>query len=74
MSKTLSPLDEVDMIAKLADLKEEHYKNTLLINSIMELLLEKNILSYDEVLLKMKQLDTDVPHEKTNLYSNHPIR
>ncbi|MFS1510972.1 hypothetical protein VQL36_00845 [Chengkuizengella sp. SCS-71B] len=63
MSKTLSPLDEVDMIAKLADLKEEHYKNTLLINSIMELLLEKNILSYDEVLLKMKQLDTDVPHE-----------
>ncbi|NBI29215.1 hypothetical protein [Chengkuizengella marina] len=61
MSKTLSPLDEVDMIAKLADLKQEHYKNTLLINSIMELLLEKNILSYDEVLLKMKQIDTDIP-------------
>ncbi|MDP5276048.1 hypothetical protein [Chengkuizengella axinellae] len=62
MNKTLSPLDEIDMIGKLADLKEEHYKNTLLINSMMELLLEKDILSYDEIILKMKQLDEEEQH------------
>lgn len=52
-----SHFDEVQMIAKLADLKEDHYQTSLLLSTITELLIDKGILTKDEIREKAAQLD-----------------
>ncbi len=43
MNRIQSQLNEIDMIGKLADLKEEHYLNTLIMSAVVELLIEKKV-------------------------------
>lgn len=50
---------DVQIFAQLADLKEVDYKNTLIITAIVELLVEKGLLTRKEVLQKADQLDSD---------------
>lgn len=57
MNGRLSPMSEVNMMASLADLKEVDYKNTLLLTSLIEILLEKNIMSQKDLDEKIKELD-----------------
>lgn len=52
-----SPLNEVNVIAKLADIKEEHYHQLVTLSAIMELLVEKGILSRKEIEQKALELD-----------------
>jgi 5-carboxymethyl-2-hydroxymuconate isomerase len=52
-----SHFDEVQLIAKLADLKEDHYQTSLLLSAITELLIEKGILTADQIRSKADQLD-----------------
>lgn len=52
-----SHLDEVAWIAKLADLKEDHYRNSLLLGAILELLLEKGLLTAQELASKIHTLE-----------------
>ncbi|WP_010279091.1 hypothetical protein [Paenibacillus senegalensis] len=54
-------LQEVDIIGKLADLKLEHYKNTLAISAVIELLIDKGVITREEVEAKAKQLDQVIP-------------
>jgi hypothetical protein len=54
-------LSEVDLIGKLADLKEEHYRNTLVISAIIELLVDKGIVSIQEIEAKAIELDAVIP-------------
>lgn len=58
MNRIHSHLQEVNMIAKLADLKEEHYRNSLLISALMELLIEKGLLNRQEIESKVVELDS----------------
>lgn len=51
-------MNEVDIIGELADLKEIDYKNTLAIVSIIELLIEKNIVSRTDINKKAQFLDS----------------
>lgn len=69
MSRNLSPLDEVQMIGKLADLKESHYKVMLMVGALTELLIEKGLLSTEEVEERIARLDLHgaleaVPHRR----------
>lgn len=57
MNRIHQALQEVDIIGKLADLKDQHYRNTLLLSAIVELLVEKNLLTTDDLDRKIKQLD-----------------
>lgn len=57
MTRRLSPMDEVNMVAKLADLKAEHYKQSLLLGALTELLVEKGLLTIDELQTKTALLD-----------------
>lgn len=57
MTRILSHLDEINVIGKLADLKEEHYRNLLVLSGIVELLIEKGILSEQELHSKLTDLD-----------------
>lgn len=52
-----SSMNEVNMIAKLADIKEEHYHQLVTLSAIMELLVEKGILSRAEIERKAAELD-----------------
>ncbi|WP_438445150.1 hypothetical protein [Gorillibacterium sp. sgz5001074] len=51
------PMDYVDLVGKLADLKEEHYRTTLALTAIMELLTEKGLLTEQEIRSKAAALD-----------------
>lgn len=67
----LKGLHEVDVIAQLGDLKEVDYKNTLVLTAVVELLVEKGILTRQEVIQKARQLDTDLSLElDRSLYAN----
>lgn len=57
MRRQLTPLEEVHMISKLADLKEEHYKYSLIVSALTELLLDKGIISAQELQEKTALLD-----------------
>ncbi|PYI52415.1 hypothetical protein [Paenibacillus flagellatus] len=57
MNRIRPHLQEVNMIGKLADLKEEHYRNTLLVTALMDLLIEKGVMTRDEIEARMADLD-----------------
>jgi hypothetical protein len=60
---TQHPMNQVDMIAKLADLQEQNYRTTLALTAILELLTEKGILTEQEIRAKAAELDTLTPRE-----------
>ncbi|WP_435923181.1 hypothetical protein [Paenibacillus sp. DYY-L-2] len=52
-----SPMHEINVLAKLADMKEEHYHQLVTLSAIMELLIEKNVLTRSEIEQKAAELD-----------------
>lgn len=69
-----SHFDEVQLIAKLADLKEDHYQTSLLLSAITELLIDKGILTKDEIRHKTAQLDQMYAGSLTNAITPDPDR
>lgn len=56
MSTSLSPMEQVTFIAKLADLEEAHYEQMTLLHALMEILLEKQLVTAEELSRKLKHL------------------
>jgi hypothetical protein len=50
-------MNNIDVIAQLGDMKEIDYRNTLAIASLIELLIDKGILSRHELARKASLLD-----------------
>ncbi len=63
MKSFFNGMGEVDIIAKLADLREVDYHNTLVLHSIIEILIEKGVLTREEILAKARQLDSQPNHQ-----------
>lgn len=61
MSKVTNLPHTVDIIAQLADLKELDYNNMLILTALVELLIDKKILSREELIYKANELDTSLP-------------
>lgn len=57
MNRIQSHMQEVNWIGKLADLKEEHYRNTLLVTTLMDLLIEKGVLTRQEIETRLAEVD-----------------
>lgn len=57
MNRIHSHLNDVDLIGKLADLKEQHYHNTLILSVMVDLLVAKGILTRDEIEATASKLD-----------------
>ncbi|HJV45398.1 MAG TPA: hypothetical protein VJ824_06695 [Bacillota bacterium] len=60
MKKDYHPLDEINLIGQIADLKEVNYKNTLVFTALVELLVEKGILTRNDIINKAKSLEVDL--------------
>jgi hypothetical protein len=50
-------LNKLDIIAQIGDLKEVEYRNVLAVTSIIEILLEKNIITKEDISKKAEELD-----------------
>ncbi|MEW9699585.1 hypothetical protein [Paenibacillus sp. SI8] len=57
MNRIHSHFDEINMIGKLADLKESHYHQSLVLSSLIQVLIDKGIISAQELQQKSKELD-----------------
>ncbi|MDF2960339.1 MAG: hypothetical protein K0S39_2074 [Paenibacillus sp.] len=59
-------LEQVDLIGKLADLKTAHYQNALLVSALIELLVEKEIITAQDIASMSAHLDASyapTPHQ-----------
>lgn len=56
-NRMISHLQEIDWIAKLADLKNSQYENMLLLHALVELLIDKQIITRQELIQKVETLD-----------------
>jgi len=61
-----SPLQEVHVMAKLADLQEWGYHNTVVLHAVIDLLIEKGILTREELLAKIQELDQEPDYNSSN--------
>jgi hypothetical protein len=57
MNRIHPHFDEINMIGKLADLKESHYNQTLVLSSLIQVLIDKGIITAQELQQKSKELD-----------------
>jgi hypothetical protein len=67
MNPRTFPMNQVDLIGKLANLKEEHYRNTLVLSAIIDILVEKDILTTKELSEKAAKLDNNAIHQVSPL-------
>ena len=56
MNRLRSPIEEIKLISKLADLKQQHYQNLLILTALLEILIEKGIISAEELRSKTAEL------------------
>ena len=54
---------EVDVIGQIADLKENDYKNMLVLTALIEILIDKGIIQRKDILQKTKLLDLELQLE-----------
>lgn len=50
-------MTKLDIVGQIADMKEVDYKNTLAIASVIEILIDKGIISRNDIALKAMQLE-----------------
>ncbi|KRE97774.1 hypothetical protein ASG89_29675 [Paenibacillus sp. Soil766] len=58
MNRIPSHFDEINMIGKLADLKESHYHQSLVLSSLIQVLIDKGLITAQEIHLKSQELDS----------------
>ena len=63
--------DHLNLVAKLADLKEEHYRILLTLSAVAELLIDKGLITRQELELKTAALDTEL--DDLIVASLHPM-
>ena len=51
-------MSEVDILYQISNLKEIDYKNTLVLTSLVELLIEKGLITRKELICKTKDMDS----------------
>ncbi len=60
MSFNNSIMNDINLVGQIADLKENNYKNTLVISALIEVLIEKGVFTRKELIKKIEQLDLDL--------------
>ncbi|NEW07303.1 hypothetical protein GK047_14950 [Paenibacillus sp. SYP-B3998] len=65
MNRIHSHLDEINMIGKLADLKESQYNQSLVLSSLIQVLIDKGVITAQELQQKSKDLDATLTPSPT---------
>ncbi|CAM3648122.1 hypothetical protein [Marinicrinis lubricantis] len=60
MNRVKSHLDQIHMIGQLADLKDLVYKQSLLISALSDLLIEKKLITREEIACMASRLDEEL--------------
>ncbi|MFD1954617.1 hypothetical protein ACFSL6_10700 [Paenibacillus thailandensis] len=71
MKPKSSAWEHVELAAKLADLKEEHYRTVLTLSAVLELLIDKGVLTREELSAKAESIDAQL--EQLISASLHPM-
>ncbi|QAY67526.1 hypothetical protein [Paenibacillus protaetiae] len=66
-----SAWEQVELAAKLADMKEEHYQTVLTLSAIVELLIDKGLFTQEELSRKAESIDAQL--ESIISASLHPM-
>lgn len=59
-TNTIPAWEHVQLAAKLADMKEEQYRTVLTLSSMLELLIDKGLLTREELTAKAAALDAEL--------------
>ncbi|MGO4539083.1 hypothetical protein [Paenibacillus sp. YIM B09110] len=70
-SKSPASWEHVQLVAKLADLKDDHYRTVLALSAMLELFIEKGLLTREELSAKQEELDAQM--ESLISASLHPM-
>ncbi|WP_246294400.1 hypothetical protein [Paenibacillus planticolens] len=57
MNRIPSHINEINMIGKLADLKDSHYHQSLILSSLIQTLIDKGLITPQDIQLKSKEID-----------------
>lgn len=68
MKRPMNAWDQVNLAAQIADLKQSQYTNTLALSALIELLIEKGLLSPEDFHRKTAQLEKE---DDRNAIHNH---
>lgn len=55
---TASPF--LDLASRLSDLKEDNYRQLLALSTLIELLVEKGVVTPDEIRLKASEMESEI--------------
>lgn len=58
--KPPSPMEEVRLFAKIADIKDQLYTNQLLLTGLIELLIDQDIFTRQQLTEKIAQLESEL--------------
>lgn len=53
----MTPRERINLVAALADMKEIDYKNSLAVTALIELLIEKGLITRQEMVARAQMLD-----------------
>ncbi|MFD2672175.1 hypothetical protein [Marinicrinis sediminis] len=62
-SCSLSPLEQVNLIGQLADLKETVYRQSLLISALTEVLIDHKMITQDELAQTAHRIDHECEYD-----------
>lgn len=64
-------MNKIDLVSQIGDLKEIDYRNTLAVATLIELLIEKNIITRQEFARKSYYLDNMSLEQLKHLRAGH---
>ncbi|MNH92324.1 hypothetical protein D3C73_449030 [compost metagenome] len=68
MNRIHSHLDEINLIGKLANLKDSHYSHSIVLSALIELLIDKGVITAHELEKKTQETDAALTPDPS-----HPI-
>ncbi|MCM3288976.1 hypothetical protein M3661_02345 [Paenibacillus sp. MER 180] len=64
---------DIDLVGQLADMKEDQYRLTLALSTLMELLVEKGLITQEDISQKANDLDRWLTDEPQTSHEPYPM-
>ncbi|MCY9529039.1 MULTISPECIES: hypothetical protein [Paenibacillus] len=64
---------DIDLVGQLADMKEDQYRLTLALSTLMELLVEKGLITQEDISRKANDLDRWLTDEPQTSHEPYPM-